>query len=377
VIALAVRPGTARGAAVALCAAAVDVALGAGLAPAIHIVAPMVVFLAAALTLAATIERAGVGERVADGLAAHARGSSFALYAYVCAVCAGLTVTVSLDGAVVLMVPILLALRRRHGAPFSPLFLGTVVVANASSIAVPQGNPTNLLIIARLGLSPTAFLLHMFVPGMIATVLCAGCVAAGERRRLAVGYEGRRAPRPARAPLSATELHAVLAFIGAALAGWVAPLLGVAPWWPFSAAVAVALIAGRKRPAAIVPWQLGCQIAATLVVVQALGTPDLGRLGSTLPGLLLVAAGAGTASALLNNLPVGASAVALITAAPLGYAASIGLAVGSLATPQGSVATLLATELAGADAPTLRVRRFAPLAAAAVLAATLTMWLTL
>ena len=65
VIALAARPGTGLGAAVALCAAGVDVALGASVGSAIHVVAPMVVFLAAALTLAATLERAGLGERVA------------------------------------------------------------------------------------------------------------------------------------------------------------------------------------------------------------------------------------------------------------------------------------------------------------------------
>jgi arsenical pump membrane protein len=371
---LAVRPGSVLGAVAALCAAGIDAALGADLMPAIRIVAPMVVFLAAALTLAGTLERAGLGTRVADALAARARGSSLALYAYVCAACAALTATVSLDGAVVLMVPVLLALKRRHGAPFSPLFLGTVVVANASSIAVPQGNPTNLLIIERLGIAPTTFLAHMLGPGLIATVLCAGSVAVSERRRLAVPYV---ASPSAREPFSTAERQALVAFVLAALAAWVAPLFGVAPWYPFAAAVALALVASRRRPAAIVPWQLGVQIAATLVVVRALGVPDLGRLGTTLPGLLLVAVLAGGASSLLNNLPVGASAVALITSAPLGYAASVGLAVGSLATPQGSVATLLASELAGQEAPSLPVRRLAPLATLAVLAATLVVWLTL
>ena len=371
VVALAARPGTASGAAVALCAATLDAALGAAVAPAIRIVAPMVVFLAAALTLAGTLERSGLGERVAATLARRARGSSLTLYAYVCMTCAALTATVSLDGAVVLMVPVLLALKHRHGAPFSPLFLGMVVVANASSIAVPQGNPTNLLIIERLGIATTTFLAHMLAPGLLAAVLCAGSVAVSERRRLALPYAP--SPTPPQ-PLSRSEREAVAAFVVAALAGWVAPLLGIAPWWPFSAAVALVLIAGRRRPAAIVPWQIGIQIAATLVVVQALGVPHLGGLGSTLPALLLVAVLTGGAAALLNNLPVGASAVALITAPPLGYAASVGLAVGSLATPQGSVATLLASELAGADAPKLSVRRLAPLAIVAVLAATLTLW---
>jgi Na+/H+ antiporter NhaD/arsenite permease-like protein len=45
----------------------------------------------------------------------------------------------------------------RYGAPLAPLVLGAVAVANAASIAVPQGNPTNLVVINHLRLSPTAF----------------------------------------------------------------------------------------------------------------------------------------------------------------------------------------------------------------------------
>ncbi len=373
VTALAVRPGSTGGSMIALGAAVVDVALGARVDPVIHIVAPTFIFLAAALTLAATLERAGLGARIATAIAVRAHGNSYLLYGYVCLTCAALTATVSLDGAVVLMVPVLLALRR-HAVPFRPLFLGTIVVANAFSIAVPQGNPTNLLIIERLGIAPSAFLAHMFVPGLLAAVLCAAAVAASERRSLATPHA---LASEARDPLSPTERSAVLGFLTAALAAWAAPVLGLPTWWPFSAAVAVALIATRMRPATMVPWQIGVQIACTLLVVQALGVPDFGRVGSALPGLLLVAATVGAAAALLNNLPVGASVVALVTAAPLGYAASIGLAVGSLATPQGSVATLLASELAGPDAPAPPIRRFAPLAAGAVGLATLAAWLTL
>ena len=64
-------------------------------------------------------------------------------------------------------------------------------------------------------------------------------------------------------------------------------------------------------------------------------------------------------------------------AGPAAYAASIGLAIGALATPQGSVATMIATDIAGPDAPPLPMRRLAPLAAAAVLIATLLLWTTL
>jgi hypothetical protein len=58
------------------------------------------------------------------------------------------------------------------------------------------------------------------------------------------------------------------------------------------------------------------------------------------------------------------------------YAASIGLAIGSFATAHGSVATVIAGQLAGSRAPSLPARRLAPLATAATLAAVLVLWLT-
>src|ERR671924_262440 len=79
-------------------------------------------------------------------------------------------VAVALDGAVVLMVPVLLALARDSRAPLTPLFLGVIAVANAASIAVPQGNPTSLVLMNQLGLSPMAFLGHMLAPGLAAGV---------------------------------------------------------------------------------------------------------------------------------------------------------------------------------------------------------------
>src|SRR5919204_72941 len=180
-------------------AAGIDVALGAAAAPAIAVVAPLVAFLTAALTLAALVERSGLADRAACVLAASARGSALALYVLVCALCGLLTAAISLDGAVVLIVPLLLVLARRFGAPLAPLFAGAVVVANAASIAVPQGNPTNLVVMSRLGLSPAAFAAHMVVPGLAATAICAAGVALTERRALTV-----RVQAPARPPAPPT-----------------------------------------------------------------------------------------------------------------------------------------------------------------------------
>jgi Na+/H+ antiporter NhaD/arsenite permease-like protein len=372
VLAVALTAWRPQSAAMALTVAGVagcDVALGAGTESVIAIVAPLFVFIGAALTLARLVERSGLAERTAWALAARARGRPLALYVSVCVLCAALTCAVSLDAAVVLLVPVLGVLDERFSAPARPLFLGVVVVANASSIAVPQGNPTNLVLIDRLDLSPATFAAHMLAPGLITASLCAAVVALSERRALSTGC---LAPRRHETPLSSVERHAALSLAGAAIAAWGAPMFGIAPWWPFAAAVAVAVAARRERPQLVVPWRIATQVGALVIVIGGLGLrPPAVPVG--LLGLLAVAVGIGAAAALVNNLPASVWAGALL-AGPTSYAASIGLAIGSLATRQGSVATLIATDLAGDRAPPFAVRRFAPLAAAAVIAATLLLW---
>jgi arsenical pump membrane protein len=367
IVALARWPSRAASALAVAAAAVASALLGAPVGPALALVAPLLAFLCAALTLAALVERSGLAERSAAALAARARGNTVTLYAFVCGVCALLTTAVSLDGAVVLMVPLLLALARRWSIPLAPMFLGVVAVANATSIAVPQGNPTNLVVIDRLGVSCGAFLAHMLVPGLAAAALCAIAIGLAERRALASSYGP---PRRERAPLSRAERHAAVALAGTALVAWAAPLLGVPPWWPFTGAVAVALAACRDRPRLVLPWRVTTQVGGLVIVLGALALHA--PAGSTL-GLLAVAALVGAASAIANNLPVSVAAATLL-AGPSAYAATIGLAIGPLATPHGSVATLIASDLAAPRAPAIPTRLFAPLAAASLLLATLLTW---
>jgi Na+/H+ antiporter NhaD/arsenite permease-like protein len=244
-----------------------------------------------------------------------------------------------------------------------------VAVANVASIAVPQGNPTNLVLISRLGLSPLAFTAHMLVPGLVAALLCALGVTLGERRALALGY--RRA-HPERTPLSGRELHAALSLVAAAIAAWGAPLFGIAPWWPFTGTVVLALCVLGRRPQLIFPWRIAIQIGAMLIVVSAVGLgPPAIPVG--LLGLLITAAALAVLAAVLNNLPASVWAGALLNAGT-GYAASIGLAIGPLATPHGSVATLIATDLAGEAAPVIPKLRFAVITSLALITATLLVW---
>jgi arsenical pump membrane protein len=339
--------------------------------PTAEAVLPMLAFLTAALTLAAQVDSSGLAGRAAGLLARAARGNGPALYALTCAVCAALTAVVSLDGAVVVMVPVVLALAERCDAPLSALFAGIVVVANAASIAVPMGNPTNLVVIERLGLGDGAFVAHMLAPGLAATLLCAGGIAMRERATLTAGY---RVPTAPHGRLSRAEGHAAAALAFAAVAGWSAALLGLPPTWAFAAAAALALATARPLPRPDVPWRLTFVVACALIVADGLnvriGAPDTLAFAD----LVLVAAGVGAAAALVNNLPVSVCAAGLLSAGPAAYGALIGLGVGALATPHGSLATVLATDLAGDRAPRLPLARSVPLAAGGVLLATALLW---
>jgi arsenical pump membrane protein len=364
--AIALRPQAPVSVAVVGGAALLEVLLGTSAEPALATVLPMACFLTAAMSLAALVERSGLCDRAADALARRAGGRCLALYGLVCALCAALTAVVSLDGAVVLMVPLVLALHRRFAAPFAPLFVGVVAVANPVSIAVPQGNPTNLVVMERLGLSPTAFAAHLLVPGIAAGAACALAVALTLRASLTGGYA---VPDGVRAPFSGAERHAATALAVAGLVAWVCPLVGVVLSWPFAAVVAVALLTERSARRIVVPWKPMVQVGGLVVVVHAVQIAALPGGSPALPGLLAVAAGVGVVAAIANNLPASVWAASLLAAGPAAYAASIGLAVGALATPQGSVATLIAADLAGGGRELVSPRRLAPLAAFGVVVA--------
>jgi Na+/H+ antiporter NhaD/arsenite permease-like protein len=204
----------------------------------------------------------------------------------------------------------------------APFLFGVVAVANAASVAVPEGNPTNLVVMNRLGLGPDAYLLHLFVPGLCAAVLC----ALGPIRHLG--------PR-------SYELDAI----------------DEGP---------------PGNSGFFVPWRIGAQIVGLLAALRGL-LPSVALGGHGLFALLGMALGIAVLSSVANNLPVSAAVATVVTAGPGAYAALIGLTVGALATPHGSVATMIARDLAGDDGD-LPPRALAPAAGLAVLGATLALW---
>ena len=346
-------------------------------------IAPLALFLTSAVWLATVAERAGLAARLAATLSRAARGRRISLYLVTCATCALLTSAVSLDGAVVLMVPLVLALGRGSRDLVRPLLLGTVAVANAFSLAVPQGNPTNILVMERLGLSPATFVAHLLGPALVATGTCVAVLALAERRALRGAFVADVSTAPS--PTGDARL-AVAALVSAAFGGAASPWLGIAPWWPLSAAAAIAfageLLLRRPRPSIRVPWQISFRVLALLLVVGSLTAHvHLGsRPATSLVGLVALSLATAAVAAVANNLPASALAAGLLGSHLLPASAALaGLTVGAVTTPHGSVATLMALDGAsragddhgGAD----YVRLWLPVGVVATVAAVATAWL--
>jgi len=341
------------------CAALVLTTGAGGLGRALTTTGPPIAFIAAVMGLALLADHAGL----ADLLARAGRGRTLGLFGCTCVASAVLTAALSLDGAVVVMAPVLAALARRHGAPLRPLLLGSVGVANCFSAALPAGNPTNLVVMERLGLSPEGFVGRMLLPSLGATLACVAVVWLLERRRLGGTYARAERSGPARRA-------GWLALGTAAAANWISPLVGISPWLPVAAIAVVALALAGRRPLVALPLRVGVQIGSLLVVLGALREQlhlsTLGLSAPTLAGLAFVAAAVTLGAALANNLPASAAVASLLSAGPGSYAALLGLSAGALATPHGSVATLISLDMSPEPAGRGLARSLALAAVAAV-----------
>jgi arsenical pump membrane protein len=336
--------------------------------PALAVAVPLTCFLTAVLWLSAECTRTGLHNRAAWELARFARGSRARLFAGVCAAAALLTCTLSLDGAVVVLVPALVVLRRRFDAPIRPLLLATIGVTNAFSMVTPQGNPTNLIAIKSLGISSIDFTRTMALPGILAALLCIAVVARAERPRLA----GTVALPPAAAPPADLGTLGLLALT--VVAEVAVPFAGIAGWWPPCLAALIGLTLRARTAALQVPWRIGGIIALVTGSLAALthvaGVTRLDIAGST-AAMVAVALLAGALATMVNNLPAGVVLSRLLPA-PAVFASLIGLSVGAVAGRRGSVATILTFRMAGGDGRPAEKgygRLWAPTAFAATIAA--------
>ena len=313
--------------------------------------AGVVAFLGAVLVLAKLCDDEGLFEAAGAAIARGRIGSS-GLLRRVFVVASLITAVLSLDAAVVLLTPVVLAAVRRLRTPVRPYAYATAHLANGASLLLPVSNLTNLLAFHTAGISFTRFTLLMALPwlGAVATlyVVFRWFFAADLR----VQPEPEELGPPPRPPVF------VLMVVGLTLAGFaVAQSAGVAPAWVALAGAAVLAVRSLSRGHTSVVAIVRSVHPSFLVFVLALGVVVQAVMlngmdaamskvlssGTELAALLAIAAIAALLANVVNNLP--ATLVLLPLVAPSGpvaiLAVLIGVNIGPNLTYVGSLSNLL------------------------------------
>jgi arsenical pump membrane protein len=311
----------------------------------------VVAFLGAVLVLAKLCDDEGLFE-AAGAAIARGRVGSGGLLRRVFVIACLITAVLSLDAAVVLLTPVMLAAVRRLRTPVRPYAYATAHLANGASLLLPVSNLTNLLAFHLANISFTKFTLVMALPWLVAVAtiyVVFRWFFAGDLRVQPDPEQLGPAPRP---PVF------VLVVVALTLAGFaLSETVGIAPAWVALAGASV--LAARslsRRHTSVVEIVRSAQVSflvfvlALGVVVQAVTLNGMDTAmsallppGSGLPALLAIAALAAALANVVNNLP--ATLVLLPLVAPGGpvaiLAVLIGVNIGPNLTYVGSLSNLL------------------------------------
>ncbi len=349
------RPGGWPEALAAVPAAVILVAIGAisvhQAAVQVADLSGVVAFLGAVLVLAKLCDDEGLFEAAGATIARGGVGSG-GLLRRVFVIASLITAVLSLDAAVVLLTPVVLAAVRRLRTPVRPYAYATAHLANGASLLLPVSNLTNLLAFHTANISFTKFTLVMALPWLAAVAtlyLVFRWFFAGDLRVQPDPEALGPAPRP---PVF------VLVVVGLTLAGFaVAQSVGVAPAWVALVGASVLAVRSLSRGHTSVVEIVRSAHVSFLVFVLALGIVVRAVMlngmdramsavlpsGSGLPALLAIAAVAAVLANVVNNLP--ATLVLLPLVAPGGpvaiLAVLIGVNIGPNLTYVGSLSNLL------------------------------------
>jgi len=319
--------------------------------------------------LAASLDALGWASLVADRIR-HARLSASRELIAAYAMWLTLSATLTLDVAAVVAVPVGLRLARGRDERSGRNHLGAAILgSNVGSLLFPFSNLTNLILVSATGISFGTYLATAVVPQIVAAVGVGGLLAHRSRRRIA------KPPSPQETPLRLAELDrnlfeqagrlALLAGASAAVGALSAVVVGlaggdVAPVFGLTAAIAAGCAIASGRPGAR-PLDLARSIPLSGVAIVGMAAIAIGPMASlaalipdpqtTLPPLValpFIALVGGLLAATVNNLPAAAfGAFWLIGASPAAIVAFlIGTNLIAIATPHGSLATILCQRLA-------------------------------
>jgi arsenical pump membrane protein len=242
---------------------------------------------------------------------------------------------------------------------------GAILGANVGSLLLPFSNLTNLVLVSATGMGVAAYV-GLAVWPQVAAALAVGLLFAVRARRTLAGRADQEEARQEAAPsaqLSRSRAdHAAGAAGGVAIVGALAAIgLGLAGG---DMAVPFAMSAGLLASVAVATRRLEVRALArsvplaglTIIGIAAVASGPIELAAGLLPrpdaslgGLFLALAVGSGLAAVANNLPAAAfGAIWLAWAHPASIMAYlIGTNVAALATPHGSVATILARAVGG------------------------------
>lgn len=310
---------------------------------------PILLFVTAMTVVTDLLFAAGVFERIIGASTRLAGGRTLVLWLVTVLLAVVCTVFFSLDTTAVLLTPLVVLLARRAGLPPLPFAVTIVWLANTASLLLPVSNLTNLLVQERLELAPVAFAGLVWGPAIVGVVMPCAVLFLIFRRQL-VGRFSPAAPRSADDRVLLRAGYAVLAVLLPALVSGIPVAFSAS----VAAVVLTILFAVRRRsiltlrliPVNPLLLALSLFVLVTAAHVQGFDAflSPAAETGEGFTDLLqLAAVGAGAANA-VNNLPA-YLALEPSGTSPLRMAALlIGVNLGPLITPWGSLATLLWAE---------------------------------
>jgi arsenical pump membrane protein len=315
-------------------------------------------FLTGMMLLAELARREGLFDWLAAHAARHAHGSAQRLFALVYGVGTVVTVFLSNDATAIVLTPAVYAVTKAARVTPLPYLLVCAFIANAASFVLPISNPANLVIFGRTMPPLNAWLSQFALPSVLAlgaTYVTLRCTQASVLRQRVV--TDIVAP-----PLSHGGRLAAYGIGGTAvvlvLVSALDTPLGLPTCLAGCTTAAIVLLHKRESPRHLVTgvsWSVLPLVAGLFVLVA--GLEEVGVLGSLGQVLRAAAAhstagtawGAGimlaVACNVMNNLPAGLLAGAIVHAAHVPSqvvgAVLIGIDLGPNLSVTGSLATML------------------------------------
>lgn len=331
-------------------------------------IAPALAFLVAAVPFARLLGELGFFEAVVDEVAHRGRAVSVGWF---WALAAATTAVLNLDTTVVLLTPLAIGLARHADEDPLPFAVVPLLLAGLASSFLPVSNLTTLIVVDRLDVEALDVLRTLGPASAVAVAV--GWLAHRRRvpRRIVVGHEGDRDLRALRLGGAVVALLVVWFTVGEAL--------GLPPWCGLVLADVVLWGITGSSPWRDLPLRTAAVVGAVAAALGAIAPEGVGSeafwaADGALHGVGVVGASVVVAN-LVNNVP--ATLLAAVPGAPMTdgrWLWLLGVNIGSLLLPSGTLAALLWWRLVDADGVPIDLRRYvrsvAPVVLPALAAAT-------